>query len=134
MSDIDLGKLVILMSRFSTEDIGKLMVLSGVKLKNPVIEFKNREKRGDFDPLQDGENEDNMPRWREPLTDEEYEYRKRTVLEKGMYWRDAAEISGLDLLANMTRDFDEGGIRLLLSAYVRDCWNQSARDLGLDVT
>ena len=38
---------------------------------------------------------------------------KRLVLMQGAYWRDAAEISGLDLLANMTRGFDGDRMRLL---------------------
>lgn len=88
--------------------------LTSKKLKNPVVEFKAREKNGDFDELKPGEDPDNLPPGREPLTDEEYEARKQKVLADSVLWEDKPDADLLTLFFNATANLPTNSMRRLI--------------------
>lgn len=62
------------------------MSMAGTNCENPIVTFKNREKRGDFEPLGENEDPSNLRAGRRPMDDAAFEAAKRDVLELGQYW------------------------------------------------
>ncbi len=92
------------------------VTLAAKKLKNPIVEFKNREKAGDFEPLKADEDPNNLPPGREPMTDEEFEVAKREAIDKGALWAGKADDDLLTLFFNATAELPENSMRRLVRA------------------
>ena len=115
---VDVNMMTTMASNFSTEDVGRLLILSSIKLKSPMLDFLEREADGDFLPIQRFENP-NRRHWkagREPLDDDELEKRREAISKVDVYWGSEFEISGLDLLYHLSRRFDKVGMYLLAEA------------------
>lgn len=69
-----------------------LLTQPDLSLRNPVIDFKHRADDGDFEPLQDWENPENLPPYRQPMTDEEFQTAKRDAIERGRLWKRQPDI------------------------------------------
>lgn len=69
-----------------------LLTQPDLRLRNPVIDFKHRADDGDFEPLQDWENPENLPPYRQPMTDEEFQTAKRDAIERGRLWKRQPDI------------------------------------------
>lgn len=59
---------------------------------NPIIEFRNRECRGDFEPIRDDEltrleTGDSLAKNRAPMADAEFESAKIQAIQRGALWR-----------------------------------------------
>ena len=95
------------------------VVLAAKKLKNPIVEFKNREKNGDFNPLT-GEEQMTLDRGgklrasRQPMTDEEFQVAKQEALDRGKLWQGKAEDDLLTLFFNASSELPSNSIRRLV--------------------
>ena len=90
------------------------VVLAAKKLKNPIVEFKNREKAGDFEPLQPGEDPNNLRPNRQIMSDQEFEEAKQLALARGRLWQGKAEDDLLTLFFNATAELPSNSIRRLV--------------------
>ena len=88
--------------------------LAAKKLKNPIVEFKNREKAGDFEPLQPGEDPNNLRPNRQIMSDQEFEEAKQLALARGRLWQGKAEDDLLTLFFNATAELPSNSIRRLV--------------------
>lgn len=121
--DNQFGRLMILASRLDDEQLGKLLVLTSTEYKNPVIDFKRRNDRGDFDMLTEEEVENFkrgiMPKEnREPLTDEQFQIRKQAAkkLHENI-WRGKATATAIDIIYELTGGFDTESFEILARAF-----------------
>ena len=95
------------------------VVLAAKKLKNPIVEFKNREKNGDFNPLTDEEQMTldrggKLRASRQPMTDEEFQVAKQEALDRGKLWQGKAEDHLLTLFFNASSELPSNSIRRLV--------------------
>lgn len=95
------------------------VVLAAKKLKNPIVEFKNREKNGDFNPLTDEEQMTldrggKLRASRQPMTDEEFQVAKQEALDRGKLWQGKAEDDLLTLFFNASAELPSNSIRRLV--------------------
>lgn len=95
------------------------VVLAAKKLKNPIVEFKNREKNGDFNPLTDEEQMTldrggKLRASRQPMTDEEFQIAKQEALDRGKLWQGKAEDDLLTLFFNASAELPSNSIRRLV--------------------
>lgn len=88
--------------------------LTAKKLKNPVVDFKARSKKGDFDPLQPTEDPNNLPPDRQPMTDDEYEEMKQSVFQDAALWEEKPEADLLTLFFNATKKLPRNQMRVLI--------------------
>lgn len=88
--------------------------LSSKTLKNPMSEFKARAEAGDFNPLEDGEDPDNLKPGREPMTDEEFAEAKQRVIRESTFWNQKPEEDVLTLFFNATMMLPQNSMRRLI--------------------
>lgn len=87
------------------------VTLTSKKLPNPITKFKQRDKNGDFDPLQPGEDPNLLREGREPMSDEEYEAAKAKVIAQSALWDDKPEADLLTLYFNATATLPKNSMR-----------------------
>ena len=88
------------------------VVLAAKKLKNPIVEFKNREKNGDFEITLDHGGK--LRNGRQPMTDEEFQVAKQEALDRGKLWQGKAEDDLLTLFFNASAELPSNSIRRLV--------------------
>lgn len=99
--------------------------LSSKQLPIPSVEFKNRTKNGDFDPLGPDEDPDNLPPNREPMTDEQFAEYKARVTKLSELWDEKPVADLLTLFFNATQRLPRNQMRTLISNA-----DQSLRAMG----
>lgn len=77
----------------------RLALFEKTPLENPLNEFTARLRKGDFNPLSHGEDPDNLPEGREPLTDEEYVQRKARVYAISKYYNGKTSAKVFEVMA-----------------------------------
>ncbi len=75
--------------------------LDDIYVQNPIVEFKNREKYGDFDPVKPDEDPNALAVGREPLTDVEFEKMKSSVLRVARFFGGEVELDLNTLLCRL---------------------------------
>ena len=95
------------------------VILAAKKLKNPIVDFKNRAKAGDFEALSDDEKAalaagKSLRAGREPMTDEEFEAAKQNAMARGNLWAGKAEDDLLSLFFAATAELPVNSIRRLV--------------------
>lgn len=68
-------------------------------ITNPLVEFKNREKNGDFEPLRDDEIADDLMPGREPMTDAEFADAKKAAMALAEFWEGASSAKPFEVLS-----------------------------------
>lgn len=77
-------------------------------LVNPMTTFKHDAEAGAFNPLDESEDPDHLPEWREPLTDEEFMVRKADILRQGRFWHGKRAVKTFELVAALIMELEPG--------------------------
>ena len=79
-----------------------LMFTPDAVLSNPMSSFKTRAAAGDFNPLTEEEERlCELPSYREPMDEAEFEARKQQVIRMGAYWDGKPEVTVFELFQNV---------------------------------
>lgn len=77
----------------------RLALFEKTPLENPLNAFMERLRNGDFNPLRHGEDPNDLPENREPLTDEEYKRRKSRVYAISKYYNGKSSAKVFEVMA-----------------------------------